>query len=481
MSFISCRNIPENTIEERVYQTAIADRAAGANTLVVLPTGMGKTAVALLLAARRLDLGRVLILAPTKPLVEQHYRYFTQNLTLEPGEVTMITGETPSAKRVDLFKKARFCAATPEVVKNDLIADRYTLKDVSLLIVDECHRAVGNYAYVFIAQRYNETAANPLVLGMTASPGSQKEHVTEICGNLSIQQVESRTEDDPDVRPYVHEREVQYIKLDLPDELWLARECFNSMIDDKINQLRGMNYMVPDRSKLSMKVLNAVRMQIQTRMQAKDSSAYFAISVHAELMKLRHGIMLAESQGSTALKVYIQRLISEGTGSGSSKASKRIIEDKRFVKIAETAETWTREIHPKAEAVVQEIRQTLMDTPDAKIIVFVTYRDSVQMLVDYLNDAGFSARRFVGQASRDSEKGLSQKQQIETIRQFREGEYPVLVATSVGEEGLDIPSTDLVIFYEAVPSEVRSIQRKGRTGRNSSGKITVLTTRGTAD
>ncbi len=480
MIFISYSNIPENTIEKRTYQTSIAEHAASANTLVVLPTGMGKTAVALLLAAKRLDTGHILILAPTKPLVEQHYRYFTKNLLLDPAEVTMITGETPAAKRIQLFTKARFCVATPEVVKNDLIAERYSLRDVSLLIVDECHRAVGDYAYVFIAQRYNETAASPLVLGMTASPGSQKEHVTEICNNLSIKQVESRTEDDPDVLPYIHEREVQYITLDLPEELWLAVSTLNSMIDDKVNQLRTLNYSVPDRTKLSMKVLNAVRMQIQTRMQAKDKTSYFAISVHAELMKLRHGVILAESQGSTALKAYIQKLISE-CASGGSKASKRIVEDKRFAKLAETAERWTKEIHPKAGVVVREIQQMLLDTPDAKVIVFVTYRDSVQMLVDYLNDAGIAAKRFVGQASRDSEKGLSQKQQIEVIRKFREGEYPVLVATSVGEEGLDIPSTDLVIFYEAVPSEVRSIQRRGRTGRNSSGKIIVLITKETAD
>jgi len=103
------------------------------------------------------------------------------------------------------------------------------------------------------------------------------------------------------------------------------------------------------------------------------------------------------------------------------------------------------------------------------------------MLVDHLAEAGIPAIRFVGQASRDAEKGLSQKEQIEAIRRFREGEFSVLVATSVGEEGLDIPSTDLVIFYEAVPSEIRSIQRKGRTGRNATGKIVVLVTRGTTD
>jgi ERCC4-type nuclease len=115
------------------------------------------------------------------------------------------------------------------------------------------------------------------------------------------------------------------------------------------------------------------------------------------------------------------------------------------------------------------------------VIVFATFRDTVQLLVDRLNAHGIASERFVGQATKDAEKGLSQKKQIDILTRFREGAFPVLVATSVGEEGLDVPSTDMVVFYEAVPSEIRSIQRKGRTGRHGSGKIVVLVTKGTSD
>ncbi len=481
MSYISRKNIPENTLEERAYQTNIAKHALSGNTLVVLPTGMGKTAVALLVAAERIPAGKILMLAPTKPLVEQHLRYFSKNLVIDPDEIIMFTGTTPPAKRVDLWKKARFCISTPEIIKNDLIAERYDLKDVSLLVVDECHRTVGNYAYVFIAERYNAEARNPLLLGMTASPGSDPEQVAEICQHLSISVVESRTESDPDVRPYVHEREIEYRTVDLPEDLWLAVSVLNTMIDDRLTSLAALNYRVPKREALSMKALNALMAQIQTRMQSKDPSAYAAISIHAELMKFRHGVTLAESQGTTAFKAYLLRLETEGAGGAGSKAAKRIYEDARFKRLLALCQNWTKELHPKADEVVRVIQEQLITDPDSRIIVFATYRDGVSMLVDHLAEAGIPAIRFVGQASRDTEKGLSQKEQIEAIRQFREGEYTVLVATSVGEEGLDIPSTDLVIFYEAVPSEIRSIQRKGRTGRNSTGKIIVLVTRGTTD
>ena len=481
MSYISRKNIPENTLEERAYQTSIAKHALSGNTLVVLPTGMGKTAVALLVAAERITAGKILMLAPTKPLVEQHLRYFTKNLLIDPNEIIMFTGSTPHPKRVEQWKNARFCISTPEVIKNDLIAERYDLKDVALLIVDECHRTVGNYAYVFIGERYNATARDPLLLGMTASPGSDAEHVAEICQHLSIQIVESRIESDPDVRPYVHEREIEYKTVDLPEDLWLAVSVLNTMIDDRLTSLEALNYRVPKREALSMKALNALMAQVQTRMQEKDSSAYSAISIHAELMKLRHGVTMAESQGTTALKAYLLRLEAEGAGGAGSKASKRIYEDARFKRLLSLCENWKKELHPKANEVIRIIQEQMISAPDSRIIIFATYRDGVSMLVDHLAEAGITAKRFVGQASRDAEKGLSQKEQIEAIRQFREGEYSVLVATSVGEEGLDIPSTDLVIFYEAVPSEIRSIQRKGRTGRNASGKIIVLVTKGTTD
>ncbi|MDR3102568.1 MAG: DEAD/DEAH box helicase [Methanocalculaceae archaeon] len=481
MLYVSHPNIPPNTIEERTYQTSISRHALEGNTLVVLPTGMGKTAVALRVAAERQDSGKILMLAPTKPLVEQHFRYFSKNLRLDEGGVVMFTGSNPPAKRIGLWKQASLCISTPEVIKNDLIAERYSLRDVSLLIVDECHRTVGNYAYVFISERYTATADHPLVLGMTASPGSDPEMVAEICGHLSIGIVESRIETDADVRPYVHEREIEYRTVDLPEDLWLALSVLNGMIEDRLTILAELGYRVPHRGKLSMKALNGVLAQIQSRMQQRDRTAYTAISVHAELMKLKHGVTMAESQGTTTLKSYLTRLETEGTSGTGSKASSRIYADERFKRLLSLADAWKRELHPKAGEVVRIVCDQLREDPESRIIVFATYRDGVSMLVNHLADAGIPALRFVGQASRDAEKGLSQKEQIEAIHQFRDGEFQVLVATSVGEEGLDIPSTDLVIFYEAVPSEVRSIQRKGRTGRNSSGKIIVLITKGTTD
>ena len=489
MSCISHPLIRPDSIESREYQLSIAMRALDANTMVILPTGLGKTAVALLVAASRLynEGGRVLMLAPTKPLVEQHLRFFERFLLVkshqgsELSPFVMFTGEAPPCERTEDWNRATVILATPQVVKNDLIAGRYTLKDVTLLIVDECHRAVGNYAYVFLAQRYLASADKPRILAMTASPGSVQEKVQDVCMNMGIAHIENRTENDPDVRPYVFERDLDYISIDLPPDLKAAITVINALIEERLALLASLHFTVPKREKLTMKALNEINAQIQQRIANRDPVAYSAASIYAACMKLRHAITLAESQGSEVLKGYLAKLVAEGTGSGGSKASQGLVKEQSFRELFEQSLAWTQELHPKPEITLRLVREQLEAHPDSRIIIFATYRDTVQLLVDYLVKNGIACERFVGQATKDTEKGLSQKKQIAALTRFREGEFKVLIATSVGEEGLDVPSTDMVIFYEAVPSEIRSIQRKGRTGRSRAGRVVVLVTRGTSD
>ena len=489
MSCISHPLIKPDTIESREYQLSIAMGALDANTMVILPTGLGKTAVALLVAASRLynEGGRVLMLAPTKPLVEQHLRFFERYLLVkshqgsELSPFVMFTGEAPPGERTEDWNRATVILATPQVVKNDLIAGRYTLKDVTLLIVDECHRAVGNYAYVFLAQRYLATADKPRILAMTASPGGVQEKVQDVCMNLGIAHIENRTENDPDVRPYVFDRDLDYISIDLPPVLKTAITVINALIEERLALLASLHFTVPKREKLTMKALNEINAQIQQRIANRDPVAYSAASLYAGCMKLKHAITLAESQGSEVLKGYLAKLVAEGTGSGGSKASQGLVKDQSFRELFERSLTWTQELHPKPEITLHLVREQLEAHPDSRIIIFATYRDTVQLLVDYLVKNDIACERFVGQATKDTEKGLSQKKQIAALTRFREGEFKVLIATSVGEEGLDVPSTDMVIFYEAVPSEIRSIQRKGRTGRSRAGRVVVLVTKGTSD
>jgi Fanconi anemia group M protein len=481
-SFLEHPLLKPQTVDKRLFQLDLAANALKASSLIVVPTGLGKTVIALMVLLARLDKGKVLFLAPTKPLVEQHAT-FLRRVLKDEDTVAMMTGEIMPEKRVVSWEAARIVASTPQVIENDLLSRRIDLKDVSLVIFDEAHRAVGNYAYVYIAERYAREATNPLVLGITASPGSQSEKIAEICTNLAIEKVQTRTENDSDVAPFVHSREIEWVKLTVPKELLDIRTAIEDVLKARIDDLNLLG-ISPARidSKASKKELLGLQAQLMSSAQREANPATFkGISLLAEVLKLHHAVELAETQGTDALASYFQRLQGEALSKSGSKASRRIMLDPKFRQAMDALQTLEVE-HPKPAAVKKILLEQILARPESRIMVFTNYRDTASSLLKFLkNEPVIKAVRFVGQSSRVDDEGLSQKKQAEILQKFRDGEFNVLIATSVGEEGIDIPATDMVLFYEPVPSEIRSIQRKGRTGRARTGRVVVLMAKGTRD
>ncbi len=481
-SYLEHPHLLPQTVEKRLFQLDLAATALTASSLIVVPTGLGKTVIALMVLLARMDKGRVLFLAPTKPLVEQH-AVFLQRVLKDRDLVSMMTGENSPEKRIESWGKSRIVVSTPQVIENDLLSRRIDLKDVSLVIFDEAHRAVGGYAYVYIADRYHREAKSPLVLGITASPGSQSEKIAEICTNLSIEKIQTRTENDPDVAPFVHEREIEWVKLTVPKELLLIRSAIEELLKSRIDDLNllGISPVRIDAKSSKKELLGLQATLMSSAKTLANKSTFAAISLMAEILKLHHAVELAETQGPDALARYFQRLEGEALSRSGSKASRRIMQDPGFLQVVDALHNLEVE-HPKPAAVKRILREQIAAKPESRIMVFTNYRDTATSLLSFLKDEpAIRAVRFVGQSSRDDDQGLSQKKQAEILQKFRAGDYNVLIATSVGEEGIDIPATDLVLFYEPVPSEIRSIQRKGRTGRARAGRVVVLMAKGTRD
>ena len=476
--------ILENSVEQRLYQLNIVSGCTKKNSLAVLPTSLGKTVIALLVMVMRLEKegGKVLLLSPTKPLVEQHFDFFSRVLKIPEGQVKAFTGSIPSEKRREMWVESTVIIATPQVIENDLINSAISLSDVSCIVFDEAHRSVGNYAYTYIAEKYMKTGSNPLILGITASPGSEKEKIDEVCTALSIEHVVVKTEADADIKPYVHKKEIEWLSLDLPKELAEIREALKVILNERLNHLADYGYPL-DTKFLAKRDLLALqsRLTAELRNQTADANIYQAVSVMAEIMKIEHAVELIETQGTKPLLAYLKKMDEESGTSGASKAVKRLAADLYFRQALHLTEKCEIE-HPKFYAVQNIVGGQLSKFPESKIIVFTNFRETANIVKGALSEIpDVRPVRFVGQGSRHKDKGLTQKQQTEIIEQFRAGEFNVLIATSVAEEGLDIPSTDMVLFYEPVPSEIRSIQRKGRTGRFQSGRVIMLVTKGTRD
>ena len=472
--FVDHPLLRRQAIEERAYQVTIAARCLERSTLVVLPTGMGKTVIAALVIAGVLKSkgGKIVFLAPTKPLVEQHAAYLKD--VLLAGDVAVFTGEKPPEDRELEWRTCKIVCSTPQVIENDLRYGRIALDEVSLVVFDEAHRAVGDYAYVDVAKAYNQRGG--LVLGMTASPGSQVEKILEVCDHLGISGVEIRTEYDPDVAPYVHGIQVEKILVDVPEATARMRDLLRAAFDEQVASLRHLGYFEGVPRPTTKDLLEAGR-RIRAALDSgrKSGPTFRAATVQALAMKINHAIELAETQGMETFRNYVDRLREDG----GSRADRSFLNHPKIVQalaLAGSAE------HPKVRRALWAVREQFIQKPDSRVILFTHYRDMATVMDRELRKLpGIRPARFVGQASRGEDVGLSQREQGDILERFRAGEYNVIVATSVAEEGLDVPQVDLVVFYEPVPSEIRTIQRRGRTGRRYEGRVAVLVTRDTRD
>lgn len=471
-------------ITPRAYQERILETAKQYNTLVVLPTGMGKTLIAEMLIMERLNSypgSKAILLAPTKPLVQQHFDTFLKETPLTAEECALFTGSIAPAKRANLWERARVVFSTPQGLENDIISGRVSLAEVSCLVVDECHRAVGDYAYVFIADRYQKQSEHERILGLTASPGSDKESIEMVCRNLGVERIEARTAESPDVAPYVQEIDIEHVKVAMPDAFKGVHEALLRCFTDAERRIRELG--VIDRKAFANK---GALLKAQAALHAavsrgqKDYEALKSLSVLAEAMKVQHAIELIETQGVSALSAYLRKLDAEAV-KGTSKAVKSLVGNVDF-KTAKARLATLREQaieHPKIRAIKKLMLQEMYGK-EVKVIIFTQYRDQAVVIQKELTSINIDSRVFVGQLKK-GETGMSQKEQHAILESFRAGDFPCLIATSVAEEGLDIPKVDLVIFYEPVPSAIRTVQRRGRTGRLEKGRVVMLVTENTRD
>jgi Fanconi anemia group M protein len=478
--FVDHPLVRRGAIEDRDYQRNIADACLKRSTLVVLPTGMGKTVIAVRVIAEVLRSrgGRVLFLAPTKPLVEQHAAFLRDVLIVDADRIAVFTGEvTAPEERELLWRESKIVASTPQVIRNDLKHGRIDLEGVSLIVFDEAHRSTGNYAYVDVAAAYKENPAG-LALGMTASPGSRAETILEVCGNLGIEGVEIRTEFDPDVVKYVHDIDVERLIVEPTEAAREIREVLTKVLDEQVERLKSCGFLQGVPRPTTKDLLRAGE-EIRGRLDAgeRHGALYTAATAQAIAMKVNHAVELAETQGMESLRAYLDRMEAEA----DSRADRQFLGRPEVAK-ARALAAGAKAEHPKVKKVLWVVREQFMSKPDSRVILFTHYRDTSDLMVRELAALpGIKPARFVGQATRGDDVGLKQKEQVEMIERFKAGEHNVLVCTAVGEEGLDIPATDLVVFYEPIPSEIRTIQRRGRTGRGRAGRVVMLITRDTRD
>lgn len=458
------------TLERRDYQIEIANKCSEVSSMVVLPTGLGKTAISLLVIANQLQKessGRCVILAPTRVLVHQHHDFLRTHLNLDEGKIGVITGEDPNWEREEKWRKKIACA-TPQIMRGDLRRGITDLETVSIIIFDEAHRAIGNYAYCFIANELSKTNPSAKVIGMTASLPSDREKVFVILKTLGVRNIEFRDHESEDVRAYVQETKIDWIEVELSEPLRQILDLLRKGLAIYVEQFKEarLNTKILG-NKIGLKTLLLIRKEIEA------SGRYNLRSALYTSIRLVHAIDLVETQGISQFVKFLERLSARGRVVGLKKLMENV-HVKDAYEVAKGARLIGEE-HPKIHR-LKEILSLLKNND--KAIVFTGFRDSVEELYERLNNASFSVGYLIGKSG---ETGQSQYEQLEALNDLKRGKFKILIATQVGEEGLDVAECNLVVFYDNVSSAVRFVQRRGRTGRKAPGRVVAFITKGTKD
>ncbi|MGN6822446.1 MAG: helicase-related protein [Candidatus Nitrosocosmicus sp.] len=517
--------LKERSLLYRDYQNSILQKSLYKNSLIVVPTSLGKTVIALLTGIDILynwRSSKILILAPTRPLVHQHLELFKRFTILE-NICFGLTGKISPDIRKSIWnsRSIRVYFATPEIVRNDLESNVLKRDAFSLIVFDEAHRAVKDYSYTSIAKKfYNNTDKSnvPMVLALSASPGSNKEKIQQICSNLFIEQTIVKSEKDEDVLPYVFNIEVKHKRFDLDNLHIQISENLKYLIHNKIEWLIDNNFIKKKKvENVYKKDLLELGKHLKDQITKSDNKNFFlyaALKYQSMSLILLYCRDLIESQGGFSLKKFFNKFQENNL----SKTYQELLSEPLIQKVIELLNDDKILNYPKIPNLIIIVKEFLLSSNEninldsetasldiktgdwvgkqnnrynydfndsgsikRKILIFSQYRDTLDVITSILNKHHIPCKGFYGQSNKKDKKGLDQEKQISIIEEFKTGMFPVLVATSVAEEGLDIPNVDLVIFYEPVPSEIRFIQRKGRTGRFSDGKVIVLVANNSID
>lgn len=490
---------PTNLGAIRDYQFNMVQRGLFHNTLVALPTGLGKTFIAATIMLnwfRWTNNAQIVFVAPTKPLVSQQVNACFNTVGIPRSATSMLTGNIQPAVRADEWQTKRVFFMTPQTLINDLKTGLCDPKRIVLLVVDEAHRATGGYAYVEVVKfllRFNPSFR---VLALTATPGATVEAVQHVIDGLNIARVEIRTEESLDIRQYAHMRNTELEIFGNSDEISMALELFASAVRPVLNQLTAQNaYWGKDPLTITLFGLKTARDDWMRSPAGRNANWGLKGKLNAlftVLMRLALPLELLKFHGIGPFYHKLKAFEEEESG----KYAKEIMSNENFKRLMNRLRMWINNPdfvgHPKLSYLQTLVMNHFIDAAeghgaaggqppsDTRIMIFSHYRDSAEEIARVLNRNGGIVRAhvFVGQQASKGSDGMDQKTQLEIIEKFKKGTYNTIVATSIGEEGLDIGEIDLIVCYDCSKSPIRMLQRMGRTGRKRAGNIVLLLMRG---
>jgi len=450
-----------NNFKKRNYQFDISIESIKGNTLVVLPTGLGKTFIAGVLILnfyRWFQNGKIIFVAPSKPLVTQQMKSIQQMTQINPKDVAEMTGTNDPKTRGLIWENSRVFFATPQTVQNDIEKRICPASQVVLVIIDEAHHAQGDHAYCKVVSGIAEYTRFFRVIGLTATPGSRFTQIQQVIYNLMISQIELRS--DEDCREYTMHREIHHEYIPDSDGTKELVARINTVIKYCLVNLSSYNLVAHTDPVRTTKGQIALLKRLENLGDASKS-----VTSALRFLKFREYLQVY------GIETFSQ-LASEALNSPEFQSEDYLHELRNIYATA----LRMPQTDLKMEKLITIVDSYLRTTEGSRIIIFCNFRRIVKGIVERLTEASnrIKCSMFIGQASNATSKGLNQAKQLQIIDSFRKGMFNTLVATAIGEEGLDIGEVDLIVCFDIQKSMIRTIQRMGRTGRKRNGKVIFL-------
>lgn len=365
----------------------------------------------------------------------------------------------------------------------------FPVKDIRCIVVDEAHRATGQYAYCLVIQEIYRHNKNFRILALSATPGKDLFTIRSVIQNLLISKVEYRSEESLDVQSYNYGKRVKQIVVSLTPEIEYYKEKFAKILEHHLDLLvktKALPYYNIDSISCYSLMMN--KRMFESSSSSKPSSLINSIRFSFSVsMSLAYCYDLLINHGLGCLYSHLfNRDKKEGKNKGVDLLN-LMRNDKIFHEIVNSLQERFEMGgagkdavgHPKIAKIVELVLNHFNNCADknTRIMIFSNFCVSVEEIAEVLDRYRPLVRpmKFVGQ---QRGKGLTQKQQLQIVKMFNEGSYNTLVATCVAEEGLDIGNVDLIICYDVSKSPIRLVQRMGRTGRHREGQIAILMTQG---
>ncbi|XP_011096497.1 uncharacterized protein LOC105175667 [Sesamum indicum] len=471
-------------VPRRDYQFSITRTALFSNTLVVLPTGLGKTLIAAAVMYnffRWFPEGKIVFAAPSRPLVMQQIEACHKIVGI-PQEWTIdLTGQTNPTRRADFWKNKRVFFVTPQVLEKDIQSGSCLVKHLVCLVIDEAHRAMGNYSYCVAVRELMDTPVQLRILALTATPGCKQQTIQHIIDNLQISTLEYRNETDPDVLPYVNERKIELIEVAMGVEAVEINNLLLEVVRPFVGRLCAFG-VLQKRDFQTLSPCDLLNSRDKFRQEPPmglhhtkygEIEGYFGV-----LITLYHVRKLLSSHGIRPAFEMLDEKLKQGSFARLMSRNEVLLKAKLLMQQTLSHGAPSPKLAKLLEVLIDHFK--VKDPQNSRVIIFSNFRGSVRDILNALTNIGefVKATEFIGQSSGKTLKGQSQKVQQAVLQKFRTGGYNVIVATSIGEEGLDIMEVDLVVCFDANVSPLRMIQRMGRTGRKHEGRVVVLACEG---